>query len=163
VVCFLVTACVSKEKYEELEATLADTRTKLEQKSRNLEELERKHAELEERLNKFTQDKSEIQSRLQELEQKEQVLSETIAQKQALIVRVDEARRRLENKLQSQIETRKQKIKELEAAAESAYDLAVAGGRCATRADPRTGRGVRPVRPCPTAVPARRTPGQSAT
>ena len=114
--CFLISACVSKEKYDEMEARLADTQTKLEQKSKNLEESERKRDELEEKLNKFTQDKSEIQSRLQELEKKEQVLSETIAKKQALIVRVDEARIRLENKLQAQIKTREQKIKELEEA-----------------------------------------------
>jgi chemotaxis protein MotB len=116
VVCFLAVACVSKEKYEELEETLADTRTKLEQKSKNLEELERKRDELEEKLNKFAQDKNEIQSRLQDLKKKEQELSETIAQKQALIVRVDETRQRLENKLQSQIGRRDQKIKELEEA-----------------------------------------------
>lgn len=114
--CFLISACVSKEKYEELEAALADTRAKLELKSKNLEELERKQVELEKSLNKFRQDNSEIQSRLQKLEKKEQVLSETIAQKQALIVRVDEARHRLEKKLHSQIETREQKIKELEEA-----------------------------------------------
>ncbi|UCD32173.1 MAG: OmpA family protein [Desulfobacterales bacterium] len=116
VVCFLAVACVSKDKYEELEETLADTRAILEQKSKNLEELERKRDELKEKLNQFAQDKSEVQSRLQELEKKEQVLSETIAQKQALIVRADEARRRLENKLQSQIEQREQRIKELEEA-----------------------------------------------
>ena len=114
--CFLFLACVSKDKYEELEATLADTRVKLEQESKKLEESERKRVELEEKLHKFRQDNSEIQSRFQEVEKKEQVLSETIAQKQALIVRVDEARRRLENKLQSQIETREQEIKELEEA-----------------------------------------------
>ena len=32
--CLLVSACVSKEKYEELEARLADTQTKLEQKGK---------------------------------------------------------------------------------------------------------------------------------
>ncbi len=56
--CFLVAACVSRDKYEELEAALADTRAKLAQKSKNLEELEQKRDELEEKLNQFAQDKS---------------------------------------------------------------------------------------------------------
>ena len=113
-VCLLISACVSKEKYEELEATLADTRVKLEQKSKNLEELTQKQAELEENLNRCRQENSELQASYQQLGKKEQMLSQTLAQKEAVIVQVDEARHRLEAKLQSQIETRKQKIKELE-------------------------------------------------
>ena len=112
--CLMVSACVSKEKYEELEATLADTRVKLEQKNKNLEELEQKRIELEEKWNQCSQENSELHSRFQELEKKEQMLSRTLAQKEAVIVQVDEARNRLEAKLQAQIETRKQKIKELE-------------------------------------------------
>ena len=112
--CFLISACVSKEKYEELEAALADTRVKLEQINKNLEELAQKRAELEENWNTCRQDNSALQSRYQVLERKEQLCSQNLAQKQAVIDQVDEARHRLEAKLQSQIETRKQKIKELE-------------------------------------------------
>ena len=40
--CLLMSACVSKEKYEEIEATLSDTQAKLEQKSKQVLELETK-------------------------------------------------------------------------------------------------------------------------
>jgi chemotaxis protein MotB len=115
-VCLLVSACVSKEKYDEMEATLTDTRAKLEQKSKNIEELEQKRVELEENLSTCKQENSELQARYNVLEKKEQMLSQALAQKEAVIVRVDEARHRLEAKLQAQIATRKQKIKELEEA-----------------------------------------------
>ena len=45
--CLLISACVSKEKYEELEATLAGTQAKLEQKGQAVEELTQKLGELE--------------------------------------------------------------------------------------------------------------------
>jgi chromosome segregation ATPase len=110
----LISACVSKEKYEELEATLADTQVKLEQKGKNVEELAQKLGELEKNWNTCQQDNSEIHARYQKLEKKQQMLSQTLAQKEDDIHRVDEAKRQLENKTQSQIETREQKIKELE-------------------------------------------------
>ena len=50
--CLLVSACVSKEKYEELEARLADTQAKLEQKGKKVEELEQKLGESEKNWNK---------------------------------------------------------------------------------------------------------------
>jgi chemotaxis protein MotB len=114
--CLLISSCVSKEKYEELEATLADTRMKLEQKNKNLEELAKNGAKFEENLSRCRQEYGVLQSRYQVLEKNEQMLSQKLAQKEAVIVRVDEARHRLEAKLQAQIETRKQKIKELEEA-----------------------------------------------
>jgi hypothetical protein len=40
--CFLVSSCVSKEKYEELEATLADTQTELVQKDQDVKKLSKK-------------------------------------------------------------------------------------------------------------------------
>jgi outer membrane murein-binding lipoprotein Lpp len=46
-VCILVSACVSKEKYEKLEARLADTQAQLEQKGEKVEELAQKLEELE--------------------------------------------------------------------------------------------------------------------
>ena len=45
--CLLVSACVSKEKYEELEATLADIQAKLEEKGKNVEELAQELGKLE--------------------------------------------------------------------------------------------------------------------
>jgi chemotaxis protein MotB len=114
--CLLVTACVSKEKYEELETKLADTRIKLEQKSKDFDALTRKRAEFEENLSTCKQENKVLQARYTVLEKKEQMLSQTLAQKEAVIVRVDETRHRLEAKLQDQIKTRKQKIKELEEA-----------------------------------------------
>jgi len=109
-VCLLVSACVSKEKYEELEATLADTQTKLEQKGKNVEELAQKLGELEKSWNKCQQDNSELHARYQELEKKQQMFSQTLAQKEDVIHQVDEAKHKLESKMQSQIETREQKI-----------------------------------------------------
>jgi chemotaxis protein MotB len=112
--CLLISACVSKEKYEDLEATLADTQAKLEQKGKNVEELVQKLAELEKNWNKCQQDNSELHTRYQELEKEQQMLSQALTQKEDVIHQVGEAKRQLENEKQSQIERREQKIKELE-------------------------------------------------
>lgn len=112
--CLLISACVSKEKYEELEATLAETRAKLEQKGKNVEELAQKLGESEKNWNMCRQDNSELHARYQELEKEQQMLSQALAQKEDVIHQVDEAKRQLETKTQSQIEKREQKIKELE-------------------------------------------------
>ncbi len=112
--CLLISACVSKEKYEELEATLADTQAKLEQKGKNVEELAQKLGGLEKNWNKCQQDNSELHARYQELEKKQQMLSQTLAQKEDVIHQVDEAKHKLETSLQLQIETREKKIRELE-------------------------------------------------
>ncbi|MGD8523992.1 MAG: hypothetical protein PVF56_22775, partial [Desulfobacterales bacterium] len=54
--CLLVSACVSKEKYEEIEATLSDTQAKLEQKNKHVQELELKLKDSEESRNTCQQD-----------------------------------------------------------------------------------------------------------
>ena len=113
-VCLLVSACVSKEKYEELEATLADTQAKLEQKGKKAEELAQKLGELEKNWNKGQQDNSELHARYQELKKDRQMLSQTLAQKEDVIHQVDETKRQLETSLQLQIEAREKKIIELE-------------------------------------------------
>ena len=112
--CLLVSACVSKEKYEELEATLVDTQTKLEQKGKNVAELAQTLGELEKNWNNCQQDNSELHARYQVLEKKQQMLSQTLAQKEDVIHQVDEAKRQLETSLQLQIETHEKKIRELE-------------------------------------------------
>jgi chemotaxis protein MotB len=112
--CLLVSACVSKEKYEELEATLADTQAKLDQKGKKVDELAQKLGELEQNWNKCRQDNSELHARYQVLEKKQQRISQTLAQKEDVIHQVDGAKRQLEASLQLQIETRENKIRELE-------------------------------------------------
>jgi len=112
--CLLVSACVSKENYEELAARLADTQAKLHQKGKNVDELAQKLRELEQNWNKCQQDTSALDARYQELEKKQQMLSQTLAQKEDVIHQVDEAKHSFESKMKSQIETREQKIKELE-------------------------------------------------
>jgi len=112
--CLLVSACVSKEKYEELEVRLADTQAKLEQKGKKVEELAQKLGELEQNWNKCQQDTSALHARYQELKEKQQMLSQSLAQKEDVIHQVDEAKRKSESNMQSQVETREQKIKELE-------------------------------------------------
>jgi len=104
--CLLVSACVSKEKYEELEARLAETQAKLEQKGKKVEELAQKLGELEQNWNKCQQDTSGLDARYQELEKKQQMLSQTLAQKEDAIYQVDEARRQLETSLKLQVEAR---------------------------------------------------------
>ena len=113
-VSLLVSACVSKENYEDLEARLADTQAKLHQKGKNVDELAQKLRELEQNWNKCQQDTSALDARYQELEKKQQMLSQTLAQKEDVIHQVDEAKHSFESKMKSQIETREQKIKELE-------------------------------------------------
>ncbi len=112
--CLLVSACVSKEKYEELEARLTDTQAKLEQKDKKVEELAQKLGELEQNWTKCQQDTSELHARYQGLEKKQQMLSQSLAQREDVIHQVDEAKRKSESDMQSQIVTREQKIKELE-------------------------------------------------
>ena len=115
--CLLISACVSKEKYEELEAALAGTQAKLEQKGKAVEELTQKLGELEKNRKKGRQDNSELHVRYLELEKQQQMLSQALAQKEEMIHQADEAKRQLETSLQLQIETREEKIKELEDAA----------------------------------------------
>jgi chemotaxis protein MotB len=112
--CLFISACVSKEKYDDLVATLADTQAKLEQKSTNVEKLKQKLGELENNWKKCRHDNSELHSRYKELENKQQMLSQTLAQKEDVIHQIDEAKHNLENKMKSQIKTHEQKIKELE-------------------------------------------------
>ena len=114
----LLSACVSKEKYEELEAKHADTRAKLEQKDKKVEELTQEKVELEQNFSKCQQDNNELHTRHQELEKKQQILTQTLAEREKIIKNVDEAKRNLESHMQLQIETREQKIKELENAVE---------------------------------------------
>ncbi|GAH10288.1 unnamed protein product, partial [marine sediment metagenome] len=80
----------------------------------NVEELAQKLGELEQNWNKCRQDTSALDARYQELEKKQQLLSQSLAQKEDVIHQVDEAKRESENNMQSQMETREQKIKELE-------------------------------------------------
>ena len=54
--CLLVCACVSKEKYEDLEARLADTQAQLEQEGEKVEGLTKKLGELEQNWNNCQQD-----------------------------------------------------------------------------------------------------------
>jgi chemotaxis protein MotB len=112
--CLLISACVSKEKYEELEATLADARAKLEQNDKNIGELAQKLEKLEKDRDKCRSDNSALSSRYQDLEQKQQMLSQTLAQKEDIIYKADEAKRQVETGLQLQIDNRDKKIRELE-------------------------------------------------
>ncbi len=128
--CLLILACVSKEKYSELETALSDTRAKLEQKSQQVKELELKLLESEENRNKCQQNAAELQARHEDLEKAQQQLSQTlketklelekknsiVQQKEEIIQEVDNAKRQLEANLQSQMEVREKKIKELETA-----------------------------------------------
>ncbi|HSQ86363.1 MAG TPA: OmpA family protein [Desulfobacterales bacterium] len=112
--CLLVSACVSKEKYEELEARLADTQAQLEQKGDKVEELTQKLGESEQNWNKCQQDTSALDERYQELEKKQQMLSQTLARNEDVIHQLNENKRQLEISLQLQIEAREKKIRELE-------------------------------------------------
>jgi chemotaxis protein MotB len=128
-VCFLVSACVSKEKYSELEATLADTQAKLEQNSNQVEELELKLKQSEANWNQCQQDIGELQGRYEDLQRTHQQVAHTleelrlefnkkdiiIQQKEDIIKDLDEARRRIETHLkdvEAQIEIQEQKITE---------------------------------------------------
>jgi chemotaxis protein MotB len=112
--CLLISACVSKEKYEDLETTLSDTQAKLEQKDKYVEELTQKLEVLEKDRTKCRQASSELSSRYQELEKKQQRISQELVQKEDTIHQADEAKRQLVTGLQLQIETREKKIRELE-------------------------------------------------
>ena len=114
-VCLLFSACVSKEKYEELEATLSETQAKLEKKNNEIQELESQLGQSETNRNTYRQDASELQARFEKLENAQQQLSQTLEetrieleqersmlkQKQAIIREFDDTRRQLETDLQS--------------------------------------------------------------
>jgi chemotaxis protein MotB len=126
--CLLMSACVSKEQYEEIEAALSDTQAKLEQKDKHVQELEKKLKDSEDSRNTCQQDIAGLQARYEEMEKSQQQLSTTLEQsrselerisalareKEVAIQEVDEAKRRLVTSLQSQIKTREEKIKQLE-------------------------------------------------
>ena len=126
--CFLMSACVSKEKYEEIEAALTDAQAKLEQKNKHAQELEIKLKDAEDGRNVCQQEIAGLQARCEELEANQQQLSTTLAQsrselerinalareKEAAIRKTDEAKRQLVADLQSQIKTGEEKIKQLE-------------------------------------------------
>ena len=124
----LVSACVSKEKYEEIEAALSETQAKLEQKNKQVQELEIKLKDSQDSRNTCQQDIAGLQARYEELQNSQQQLSMTLEQskvelekitalareKEVAIREVDEAKRRLVTNLQSQITKREEKIKQLE-------------------------------------------------
>ena len=113
--CLLMSACVSKEKYEEIEATLSDTQAKLEQKNKQVQELESKLKDSEESRNTCRQDIAGLQARCEELEKSQQQLSATLEQtrselekisalarqREVAIQEADKSKRQLETRLQS--------------------------------------------------------------
>ena len=123
-VCLLVSACVSKENYEQLEVTLSDTQAKLEKKNKKIQELESQLGESEANRNKCQQDATELQARFEKLENAQQQLSQTlketkielekkssmVKQKEAIIQEFDDTWRQLETNLQLQVEAREKKI-----------------------------------------------------
>ena len=141
--CFLFTACVSRDSYEKLEATLADSRAQLEQKNSQINELNSKLKHLEEALRQseenrkqLQQDLSGLQAHTSELENTNLQLSQRLTglgielekkdtlvlQKEDVIKQHNESRRDLETKLQalqSKIVYREQKIKNQEATLET--------------------------------------------
>jgi chemotaxis protein MotB len=126
--CFLFAACVSKEKYEQLEAVLADTQTNLEQSARRADKLQSDLKQLEEKQSRCRQDMTALQQRYKELDQAQQELSRVlkekgielkekdsiVQQKEEIIKQVDQARQEIEVSLQTNIEIREKKIEDLE-------------------------------------------------
>jgi chemotaxis protein MotB len=138
-ICFLLVACVSKDSYEELETTLADTRAQLEQKSSQIKELKSKLKHSEEELRQSEESRKQLQQNLSALQTQTSELENTnlqlaqrlaglgielekkdsvVLQKEDVIKQHNESKRTLETKLQalqSQIDQREQKIKNQEA------------------------------------------------
>jgi chemotaxis protein MotB len=126
--CLLMSACVSEDKYEQLNAAFSDAQAELEQKNKHVQELEIKLKDSEDSRNTCQQDIAGLQARYEELEKSQQQLSTTLEQsrselerisalareKEVAIQEVDEAKRQLVTSLQSQIKTREEKIKQLE-------------------------------------------------
>jgi septal ring factor EnvC (AmiA/AmiB activator) len=76
-ICFLLVACVSKDSYEELAATLADTRTELEQKSSQIKELKSKLKHFEEELRQSEENRKQLQLDLSALRAQTRELENT--------------------------------------------------------------------------------------
>jgi chemotaxis protein MotB len=132
-ICLFLAACVSKDKYEDLEARFAETLAQLEQKNNEIQSLESKLKGSEEKNETLQQEYSELKVHYQELENTKLQLSQRleglgvelknkdsiVKQKEDVLREYDEAKRSLESELTSlqvQIEAREQKIKEKEAA-----------------------------------------------
>ncbi len=137
-ICSLLAACVSKDSYEELEATLSDTRAQLEQKNNQLDILKTTLKQFEDNLRqseenrkKLQQEFLELQAQSNELEKTNQQLTQhlkglgvelekkdsLVSQRENIIKQYDESRRTLEAKLkelENQIGQREQKIKRQE-------------------------------------------------
>jgi chemotaxis protein MotB len=138
-ICLLLVACVSKDSYEELEATLAETRAELEQKSSQIKELKSNLKHFEEELRQSEENRKQLQQNLSALQAQTSELENTnlqlaqrltglgielekkdsvVLQKEDMIKQHNESKRALETKLQaleSQIDHREQKIKNQEA------------------------------------------------
>ena len=138
-ICFVLVACVSKDSYEELEATLAGTRAQLEQKSSQIKELKSKLKQSEEELRQSEENRKQLRQNLSALQAQTSELENTnlqlaqrltglgielekkdsvVLQKEDVIKQHNESKHALETKLQalqSQIDHREQKIKNQEA------------------------------------------------
>jgi chemotaxis protein MotB len=117
----LISACESKEKYSELEAALSETRAKLEQKSRQVQELELKLRKSEESWNKGQEEAAELQARYENLEKAGQQLTQTLKEtrlelekKNSIVQQKEEAIQELD-KTKRQFESDLTELKELNA------------------------------------------------
>jgi chemotaxis protein MotB len=139
----VLVACVSKDSYEALEATLADSQAQLEQKNSQIKELKSKLKHFEEELRQSEENRTQLQQNLSALQAQVRELENTnsqlaqrltglgielekkdsvVLQKEDVIKQHNESRRALETKLQalqSEIVHREQKIKSREATLET--------------------------------------------
>jgi chemotaxis protein MotB len=140
---FVLVACVSKDSYEALEATLADSQAQLEQKSSQIKELKSKLKRFEEELRQSEENRIQLEQNLSALQAQTRELENTnsqlaqrltglgielekkdsvVLQKEDVIKQHNESKRALETKLQalqSEIVHREQKIKRQETTLET--------------------------------------------
>jgi chemotaxis protein MotB len=139
----MLTACVSKEEYEKLEAALfetqAQTRAQLEQKNNEIRELDSKLKRFQEKREVLQKEYAALKVNYDELEKTNLQLSRRLEglgvelqkkdsivhQKEDILREYDETKHKLESELenlQAQIEAREQKIKNKEATIEELND-----------------------------------------
>jgi chemotaxis protein MotB len=136
---FLFSACVSKNQYVQLETTLTETRTRLDENSQQLTELQAKYQKLKDanfqlldtiedlkhelRQEKLTvlvkeQDISKLEAIRRDIETtlKEEIAQrdEALAEKNRIIQELDNTRREIEDNLKEQIAQKDIKIEEIE-------------------------------------------------
>lgn len=114
IVCFLLSACVSKGKYSELETSQDKTQMQLAMTSEDLSNLQARNNKLKNENKQLESQKEQLLSSIQDLKLNLQREQATVEKKESTISELDKTRAEIEANLKEQIAQKDVKIEEIE-------------------------------------------------